>query len=307
MRFITAILIACCPVPALAADAIELPGDRLFPENVSVGPGDIAYVSGMSGAVLRVSLDTGEVEEWIAPAAFGAGALFGVLADPRNGFVWTCTNDFSERGHSVPGADPGTWLKAFDLESGEGRLSLPFPGERSTCNDMAVGEDGTLYVTDTANPRILRWSPGADELEIWIEDPALEAGLDGIAFGGDGNLYVNNVRSDALFRIAMETDGAPGGITRLATSRPLDSPDGMRPMGGLRFALAEGGGSISMLEIEGDTAQVTTLAEGIAQPTGVDVSRDGFVWYVQGQLSALFNPDRPQPDLPFRLTPVPVP
>jgi sugar lactone lactonase YvrE len=168
---------------------------------------------------------------------------------------------------------------------------------------MAVGKDGTVYIADTGHPRVLSWKPGATALDTWVEDASLGGGLDGLAFGGDGNLYINNVRSGQLFRIAMGNDGKAGKITQLTTSRPLGSPDGMRPMGGLDFAVAEGQGRVTKLSVKGDAVEVTTLAEGIASPTGVDVS-GGNVWYVQGLLGALFNPNAPRPPLPFKLTPV---
>ena len=294
-------------VLALAAsDApkpIDLPGDRLFPESVSISNGT-AYVGSMSGGVLRVTLATGKVEAWIKPAAFGSGALFGVLADTRNKLLWTCTNDFRARGVTVAGADAGSWLKGFDLKTGEGKISLAL-SSASVCNDMAVGKDGIVYVADTGHPRVLRWNPGAKELDTWVEDAIFGAGgLDGLAFGGDGNLYINNVRAGTLFRVAVGADGKAGKITQLTTSRPLVSPDGMRPMGGLKFALAEGqAGRIAVLSVSGDSVEVTTLAEGIAQPTGVDV-KGSTIWYVQGQLGALFNPAAAQPKLPFQLSPV---
>ncbi len=294
-------VVACA---ASAQKPIDLPGDRLHPESVSIAPDGTAYVSGMSGGVLRVNLATGAVTPWIAPGAFGSGALFGVLADTQNKLLWTCTNDFSARGVSVPGSDPGSVLKGFDLATGEGRVSLPLPDQGAVCNDMAVGKDGAVYVADTGHPRILRWTPGAKALEVWIEDPVFDAGLDGLAFGGDGHLYINNVRTGALYRVALAGDGRAGAVTKLATSRPLGSPDGMRPLGGMDFAVAESQGRIARLSVKGDMVEVTTLAEGIASPTAVDV-RDGTIWYVQGQVGALFNASAPRPDLPFRLTPVP--
>lgn len=299
---------------ATAPEPIDLPGERLHPESVSIAPDGTAYVGSMYGGVLRVSLRSGKVEPWIAPGAYGSGALYGVLADPRHGIVWTCTNDFPGTALAVAGADPGHWLKGFDMTTGRGRISLRLPGEKPVCNDMAVGRDGSLYITDTGQPRILRWRPGATALEIWAENPVFgpepaHGGLDGIAVGGDGQVYVNNVRTGAFYRVAVRPDGGSGAVTTLTLSRPLARPDGMRIISGLDFLVAEGAGVIARLTVKGDMVTVTTLAEGINQPTGVDVSasRKGGQkqgWYVQGQLSAIFNPARGPAVLPFRLTPV---
>jgi len=304
MKLIVGLLPLSLAVAASAQQPIDLPGDRLYPESVSITPDGTAYVGSMNGGVVRLALASGKAEQWIAPGAFGSGAIFGVLADTRNKLLWTCTNDFRARGVTVPGSDAGSVLKGFDLATGQGKVSLPLPGTGPICNDMAVGKDGAVYVADTGQPRILRWTPGATALEIWIEDPVLGGGLDGLAFGDDGHLYINNVRTGALYRVAMASGGKAGAVTTLTTSRPLGSPDGMRPLGGTDFAVAESQGRVSRLSVKGDTVEVTTLAEGI-RPTGLDVHR-GTIWHVQGQLGALFNPGTQSTTLPFRLTPVPV-
>jgi sugar lactone lactonase YvrE len=293
---------------AAAPKPIDLPGDRLFPESVSITPDGTAYVSSMNGGVVRVSLKSGKAETWIKPGAYGNGSLFGVLADTRNRMLWVCTNDFSARGVTVPGADRGHLLKGFDLKTGIGKVSLALPGEKPVCNDMAVAKDGSLLIADTGAPQVLRWEPGARALDIWVTDPILESpkggGLDGIAFGGDGNLYLNNVRSGDLYRVMVGVDGKAGAVTKLILSRPLISPDGMRPIGGMDFALAEGAGRIDRVTISGDRAEIKTLAEGVASPTGVDVNGKT-LWYVQGQLSFLFDPSKQgQSPGTFRLTPI---
>lgn len=305
---LTGATLAYASSDALPATPIALPGDKLHPESVSILAGT-AYISSMSGGVLRVSLRSRKVEQWIAPGAFGSGAQFGVLADPRNKLVWTCTNEYPGTAIVVAGADPGSWLKGFDLSTGKGKVSLKLPGEKPVCNDMAVGKDGSVYVTDTGNPRILRWQPGTQALTIWAENPVFgpeptHGGLDGIALGADGNIYVTNVRTGALYRVAMNRNGSAGAITALTPSRPLGKPDGMRPLGGMDFLLAEGEGRIARLSVKGDNVDVVTLADGIVQSTGVDADA-GTAWYVQAYLGALFNrANAPQPTLPFHVTPV---
>ena len=98
-------------------------------------------------------------------------------------------------------------LKAFDLKTGAGKGSWPLPGEKTLCNDMVVGPDGSVYVAELFQPHILKLAPGASSLEVWATDPKFSGGegpgLDGITIGEDGNLYVNTFATGLLFRVAM--------------------------------------------------------------------------------------------------------
>lgn len=285
--------------------AIDLPGDRLHPENLSTTADGSAYVGSVTGGVLRVSLKSGKVESWLKPGASGSRSIFGVLADAKHNVLWTCSNDLSGFGIAVPGGEGPTSVRGFDLATGEARFSLPFPNPQAFCNDMTVAGDGTLYVTDTAASQILRWRPGAAALEVWKADPAFQpstpfGGIDGIAFGGDGNLYVTKLGAGEIYRVAI----ADGAVTRIATSRPLSMPDGMRPIGGMDFLLVDEG-RVNRMTIAGDKAEVITLAENLPEASGVDIF-GGRAWYVQGQLSYLFDPAKrgQSPNLPFRLSSV---
>jgi sugar lactone lactonase YvrE len=307
MKILALFFLGGAAVAATPLKPIDLPNDRLFPESMSITPDGTAYVGSMTGGVLKVSMKTGRAEQWIASGAYGTGALFGVFADMRNHIVWTCTNDFTARGLTVAGSDPGSVLKGFDMKTAALKVSLKLPGEHPVCNDVAVAKNGAIYVADTGASHILTWKPGATMLELWAADPVFGAGgLDGLAFGSDGNLYVNNVRTGELFKVVMGADGKAGKVTRLTLSRPLQSPDGMRAAGGMDFALAESKGWVTKVTVNGDKAEITTLAEGIAEPTGVDLWH-GAVWYSQGSLSYLFQPAKKdmKPPLPFHLTPVP--
>jgi hypothetical protein len=99
---------------------------------------------------------------------------------------------------------------------------------------MTISADSSVYVTNSRAPQILRLKADRKELEVWLEDKQFDppkdgVGLDGIAIGGDGNIYLNTFTRGEFFRVEMR-EGRSGKVTRLATSRPLTLPDGLRPL-----------------------------------------------------------------------------
>ena len=54
--------------------------------------------------------------------------------------------------------------------------------------DIAVAKDGTIYVADTAQGRVLRLKKGATALDVWASDPVVLATVDGLAILDDGAL-----------------------------------------------------------------------------------------------------------------------
>jgi hypothetical protein len=124
-----------------------------------------------SGGVFRIQPGASKAELWIKPGAFGSRSTFGVFTDERSNTLWVCSNDASFLGAPGPNTIQGSFLKGFDLKSGEGKISAKLPGEHTLCNDMAAGPDGSLYVTNTAAPEILKLKPGSTELEVWLTDP----------------------------------------------------------------------------------------------------------------------------------------
>lgn len=296
---------------ALAQDVarVDIPGATAFPENIAADAAGNLYVSSLaSGGIWRIKPGDAP-EEWVKPGSFETRSTFGVLVDEKAKLLWVCSNDVSALGIAGPGPVPGSHLKGFDLASGDGKVSVALPGSPAVCNDIAVSADGTVYVTDSAAPHILRLKPGSSAFDVWVQDaqfapPAQGAGLDGIAIGGDGNVYVNTYNKGELFRVEQK-DGVAGAVTKLTTSRPLVFSDGMRTLNGTTFLLAEGGGSIDLVTVTGDTAEIETLKDGLAGPTGVALS-GGKIWLTEGQLSHLFDAaTNGPPKLPFQVVGVP--
>ncbi len=180
---------------------------------------------------------------------------------------------------------------------------MRLPGTPAIAQDFALGEDGSLYITNTVAPQILRLKPGAASVEVFVQDDALKGGLDGIAFGADGNLYVNTYMTGELFRIEVQ-DGSAGKVTKLRTSRPLTHPDGLRRFGG-GFVMVEGSGPVDRVTIDGDSARVETMAE-VAEPTSVWLTADR-MWVSEGRLSYLGPEKKGQLPDSFKLRALPLP
>lgn len=308
-------LVFAAGLPTWSAHAqpseITISGDRVYPESITgTADGTLIFGSLAQGNIYRVPPGAAVAELWIKQAEAKLLSVLGVLADDATNTLWVCSTDLSSVGVSIPGEKP-TQLKRFDLTTGAVLASYPLPGDRTLCNDMVVGPDKALYVTDSWQPHVLRLPPGGKELQVWATDPRFlvknGAGLDGIAFGGDGNLYVNLYNGNALFRIDVNKDGSAGKVTELQPSQPIALCDGMRKFNSNTLLMIEGTGKLDLITVNGDNAQVRVLRDGWRVPVSVWQIGDT-AWVLEGQLGSLFDPNKNGPPrLPFRIDAVPLP
>lgn len=274
---------------ARAADIrdITIEGAAVYPESVTAAADGTVYAGSLGGTIYRAAPGSRVARAWIARSpANGLLSIFGVLADRSANTLWVCT---------APAALPGGIARGraavvrFDLQSGklEGRYPLPSP--MAICDDIAPARDGTAFIADIGSGEILTLAPHSDSLHVFAHSPAL-LGIDGIAFGADGTLYIDNVRRNELLRVDRAPDGRFAGLTRLRTSVPIAGPDGFRPIAGSRFVLAEArAGRIDEVVIHGDEARVRVLRAGLDSPSGVDFA-SGKVYAVEGKIEYLFDP-----------------
>jgi sugar lactone lactonase YvrE len=280
--------------------------DRSFPESVTSTKDGTLYVGSFNlGGVVKAA-PGGKAEQFIKPGAAGSRSVLGVLADEKSGMLYVCSNDITGFGVPGPGDTKGAWLKIFDLASGAPKGSFALSDPKSLCNDIAIGADGTAYISDSFTPSVYSLKPGGTALEVWATDPMLApakdgVGLDGIAFGADGNLYVTTYIPAALFKIAVK-DGKAGAITALKTSRPLDHADAMRTFGD-SLLLIEGNGKLDKVTIKGDEAQIETIKDGFTEP--VSVTQVGnTLWVAEGKLSHIIGDNKEKDPGPFAIKPV---
>lgn len=291
------------------AKTIALPGERLFPEGVTVAPDGSFFVGSMElGLILRVP-PQGEAEVFVPAGTQGLVSVLGLYVDSARNLLWACSSD---AGNGLLTGSAPVGLKAFDLSSGQPRGSWVLPGG-GFCNDLTIDGDGNVYVTDSWSPRIMRLAAGGSALEEWLNDPRLgveQWSLNGLDFDRENRaLFVVNQRAGELFRIDLNEDGSAAALTQIRCSLPLRRPDGLKLVAPNVLAAAEGGaGGMALIRLHGDEAEVERVSQGL---NGVSTFAfwQGSAWLLENQGQYFWEPDTYGRDarLPFRLVEIPLP
>jgi streptogramin lyase len=258
--------------PAAMAAEILIKDAKSQPESLAAAPdGTLIVGSASTPYVYKIKPGSMTPEVFIDASAEGPGTFFfGQLVD--GGTVWSCMLT------PVAGVTPvqrHTSLIGSDLATGKRTLRWDLPGANSTCNDMAVGPDKALYISDTANAKIFRLAPGATSAELWLDHRNV-TGIDGLTFL-NGVLYYNSVFFNNLYRVPVDAQGKAGTPVQIWMDAPVKGIDGMRIANGKIVQAENGSGKIHELTIDGDRAHVTVLKEGLNQPTAMEPAR-GELW-----------------------------
>src|SRR3954468_6980861 len=189
-----AILLAFA-APGMAAE-ILIKDAKSQPESLAAAPdGTLIVGSASTPYVYRIKPGSMTPEVFIDASSEPAGTFFfGQLVDGNT--AWSCMLT------PIAGVTPvarKTALIGSDLRTGQRKLRWELPGANTTCNDMAVGPDKALYISDTGNAKIYRLAPGAQSAELWL-DNRLVTGIDGLTFL-NGTLYYNSVFFNNLYRV----------------------------------------------------------------------------------------------------------
>jgi hypothetical protein len=254
--------------PATASGRIVVSGPFATPESVLHDPGeDIYLVSNINGEpaardnngfITRVRPDGGiETERWIEGG--------------RNGLRLNAPKGMALKGDTLFVADIDT-VRAFHRTSGEPLVQLGVPGA-SFLNDLVVGPDGTLYVTDSGLAPDFS-STGTDAIYAFhggqphaiASGPAL-ASPNGLVMDGDALIMVP-FGSRAVFRLL------PGQAPREVAQLPAGQLDGV-------VRLADGSFLISSWQAEGifrlsPSGAASLVMEDLPSPAdiGLDLGRN---------------------------------
>jgi hypothetical protein len=262
-----AALLVCSAAHAVEPKLVVTTDPGSDPESVTEAPdGSLILGSAAKPVIYRAAKGETQAKVFIdVSATEGNVSFLGVLADGATNTLWACQIiGTGKNRHSI--------LRSFDLASGAAKFRWPLPGDINLCNDFVVGPDKALYVSDTFGSKIFRLKPGASEPELLIEDRTLD-GIDGITFLGN-ELYVNNVISNNLYRIPLDTAGKAGAPVQIWPDRPIKGPDGMRAANGKLYLTENRNGRASVVTVNGDQATVVTILDGLTRPTAIEPAGD---------------------------------
>jgi sugar lactone lactonase YvrE len=209
--------------PMIRSRVIPLLADSTFwPEGIDGDPrnGRLYVASVRHRIVAEVSPDGSSRALWSSDRDDLAPAL-GVRVDTLRNSLWVTTSGL----RNVPGFRDADTAKAsllrFDLGSGSivQRIDLAPVSGGHVLGDLAIGPDGSVWVTDSQQPVMYRLRPNAAALEE-IHSPLFHS-LQGVAPAPDGKVLYIADYSLGILRMDLKT----GVVTALR------NPPGMTTIG----------------------------------------------------------------------------
>lgn len=196
---------------AVLADDIVIKASKLYPEGIAYSPRKSAFlVSSMrSGKIGWVDMH-GTYKELVDDPLLIS--TLGMQIDLKRNVLYAAVADPDVSDKSTPQSSFKTArLAAFDLKTGKKKwivdlTALTDKSEKHLANDVALGPDGSIYVTDTFSPYIYKVTP-AGKTSVFAHNDALWRkdgfGINGIVYHPDGYLIINMTNTGEMYRISV--------------------------------------------------------------------------------------------------------
>lgn len=298
------------PVGALRViSRLALPD--LFPEGLAVDPrtGRTFLSSLVRGGVYMLEPD-GRARWFLKARRKGPWETLGLKVDAKRRLLWIASREPA----GAAGGGRRCALFAADLDSGRvvRRVSLP-RGGKHLLNDLALGTEGTVFVTDSEAGAVYRVPAGTDRFETVLPAGSLPY-PNGLVMARDGGALLVAAGGPGLYRVDL-ADGALREL-KLPPGQHLQGIDGLTRVGARLVAVQNGIHPGRVVAVELDPAEtevrgVTVLAAGQPElegiPTTGDAAGTGFRFIANSQIPLLRERGRPTGAAPFLVAEVALP
>lgn len=278
--------------------AFRLPEKDLVPEGIAFDPETGSYfVSSIyKRKIVRVDKAV-KASDFTASGQDGLWDVLGLRVDPTARVLWACSG-------AGPGAgeiDGTSSLHRYDLKTGKLLAKVDLPGKPRLCNDIALGKDGEVFITDSKGGMVHRLKAGASAFETLV---------------GPGSLiYPNGITISPDFKKLFVADFTKGiSIVDVATgqARPLPHPervhvaglDGLYLDGRSLVAVQNSAGTARIVRFRLNEALDSIESEETLEsrnpsfkiPTTGVIANGSLVYIANSQLRAVDEQGRLKPD-----------
>lgn len=194
-----------------------LPEHDLYPESIAYDPDTGRYFVGSMGQARIVEVGpSGSYRDFVHDLE-GLESSVGIKVDAARRRLWVCTGRYVLFGGAAK-EPPSTGVLLIDLDSGEvlGRWLVPQPSPAHIFNDLAIAQDGSVYVTTTLLGRVYHIVPGSSALALTYAADGLQT--NGITFDTRGRYLFFT-----LDRGIVRLDPATGATLTLRSGEPAEA------------------------------------------------------------------------------------
>lgn len=155
-----AAIIICGPSTLAQSVEFEVQDPQLIPEGITVDSvSGKFYISSIAkNKIIEVS--DGSTTDFIQPGQYGFVGGLGIHVDAVHHILWACSGDFNGQTYT-------TGIFAFDLMTHKPihKFFLPADTAKNFFNDLAIADNGDVFITNTDNNSIWYWKFKADHPE----------------------------------------------------------------------------------------------------------------------------------------------
>jgi hypothetical protein len=163
----------------------SIPEKDLIPEGISFDPVDEAFYLGSVHKCKIIKIDKhAKISDFTEPRQDGLVPVLGMRIDSKRGFLWAVSS-YGFYKANIPRELLGTTgVFKYDLQTKKLVRKYMLPQEENhMLNDLTIGSNGDVYVTDWRIPAIYLISSDKDTIEKFYDLPRRPNGID---FSGDG-------------------------------------------------------------------------------------------------------------------------
>lgn len=201
------IVVSCVPGDETNSQDFIITEKDLIPEGIAFDTAtETIYVSSTYKRKIICIDKNGKVSDFISEGQEDIKSVIGMEVDSRTNSLWVVSSEAKE---VLPLKQPGTrqwWSSVYQFNLASGKLIKKYFLKKDSIflNDITVGKEGTVYVTESVQNAVYKISPGEDSLQLFVKLKPYSF-INGICFAGKpGWLFTSSTEGIISINLATK-------------------------------------------------------------------------------------------------------